>query len=98
MIKNCTYIILFIILIVFLLVVFFLFGSKNMKRNYNPTLIVGEDTVWTYQNKKWSNVNLNKKEKRIGRNMKFILIMKSLDHIIYGMMINGIFLIIRRML
>ena len=52
------YIILLIILFVFFLVMFCLFGLDNIRqREYSSVIIVGNDTVWTYKNKSWLNVN-----------------------------------------
>lgn len=51
------YITLLIILFVFFLVMFCLFGIDNIRQeNYSSILIVGDDTVWTYKNKKWLNI------------------------------------------
>jgi hypothetical protein len=55
--NKRTYFILIIILIVFFLVMFFVFGTDNIKvGKYNTTLLVGEDTVWSYSDKKWTNI------------------------------------------
>lgn len=51
------YIILIVIVLVFFLVMFALFGVDNLrKEKYNTTLIVGNDTVWTYKRKRWINI------------------------------------------
>ena len=53
-----VYITLLIILFVFFLVMFCLFGIDNIRQGeYSSVLIVGDDTVWTYRNKKWLNIN-----------------------------------------
>ena len=52
-----VYIALLIILFVFFLVMFCLFGIDNIRQEqYSSILIVGDDTVWTYKNKKWLNI------------------------------------------
>ena len=51
------YIVLIIIILVFFLVMFALFGIDNIrKERYNTTLIVGDSTVWAYSKKKWINL------------------------------------------
>ena len=51
-----TYIILIFILLVFFVVMFVLFGLDNIRKsNYDTTIIVGEDTIWSYNNKNWVN-------------------------------------------
>lgn len=55
--KKRTYIILLIILSIFFIVMFLAFGVKNIKDgNRDLTLIVGDNTVWTYSDKKWDFV------------------------------------------
>ena len=37
---------------------FLVFGVENIKQGaYDSTIIVGDNTVWTYSNKKWVNVS-----------------------------------------
>ena len=56
--KKKTYIILIVIMFVFLMVMFFVFGLDEIrKRGYNTTLVVENDTVWTYSNKSWKNAS-----------------------------------------
>ena len=51
------YIVLIIIILVFFLVMFALFGVDNIRKGrYNTTLIVGDNTVWAYSKKKWVNL------------------------------------------
>lgn len=53
-----TYIVLIAILLVFLVVMFLIFGLDEMKaRGTTTTLIVGDDTVWYYSDKTWSNIS-----------------------------------------
>ena len=57
MVKKRVYVILIIILIVFLIVMFSLFGTKNIKEEKaSEILIVGDETVWKYSEKKWHNI------------------------------------------
>lgn len=52
--SKKVYIVLFVILIVFFLVMFGFFGIENIQQDqYASTLIVGNQTTWTYQNHKW---------------------------------------------
>lgn len=68
--KKKTYIILLLILAVFFVVMFLVFGIDNIKqRNYDTTIIVGDNTVWNYSKERWINLttknsfeNLNWKE------------------------------------
>lgn len=51
------YIVLIIILVVFFLIMFCTLGIKNIRQsNYDATLVVGENTIWNYQNQKWLNI------------------------------------------
>ena len=55
--NNKVYIVLLIILFVFFLVMFSLFGIENIKKEqYSATIIVGDTSVWKYQNEKWLNI------------------------------------------
>ena len=50
------YIILIAILVIFFIVMFLVFGVDELKKDtYNTTIIIGDNTVWTYKNKKWVN-------------------------------------------
>lgn len=52
--NKKVYIVLFVILIVFFAVMFLLFGVDNIQQdNYNATLIVGNNTTWTYKDRRW---------------------------------------------
>ena len=56
--SKKVYIVLLIILIIFFITMFSLFGVENIRQgNYSSTIIVGEDTVWTYSDKKWNYIN-----------------------------------------
>ena len=58
MIKNRTYIILLSCLAVFGIVMFLVFGVGNIKNGtYSSTIIVGDSTIWSYNNKKWKNIS-----------------------------------------
>lgn len=56
--NKKTYIVLIVILFIFFLIMFLIFGLDNIKNTgYDTTIIVGEDTIWTYNKKKWNNVS-----------------------------------------
>ena len=56
MAKKRTYIVLIAIIIIFFIVMFALFGVDNIrKERYETTLIVGDNTIWTYKKKRWLN-------------------------------------------
>lgn len=56
--KKRTYIILIAIILIFFVVMFLLFGVDNIKQEgYETTIIVGENTIWTYSDKRWKNTN-----------------------------------------
>lgn len=56
--KKSTYIILISIIFIFGIIMFLVFGVENIKQGaYDSTIIVGDNTVWTYSNKKWVNVS-----------------------------------------
>ena len=58
MIKNRTYIILLSCLAAFGIVMFLVFGVGNIKSGtYSSTIIVGDSTIWSYNNKKWKNIS-----------------------------------------
>ena len=57
MVKKKVYIILIAILVVFLVVMFAVFGTKNIKEEkVSEVLIVGDETVWKLSEKKWHNI------------------------------------------
>ena len=57
MVKKKVYIILIAILVVFLVVMFAVFGTKNIKEEkVSEVLIVGDETVWKLYEKKWHNI------------------------------------------
>ena len=57
MVNKRVYIVLFVILIVFFVIMFAVFGTKNIKEEkVSEVLIVGDSTVWKYSNKKWYNI------------------------------------------
>jgi len=56
--KNKVYIVLIAVVIIFLLVMFLLFGFDELKKeSYDTTIVVGDDTLWVYNNKSWSRVS-----------------------------------------
>ncbi len=57
MISKKLYIVLIVIIVVFFFVIFLSFGVGNiLQENHKATIILGDSTVWKYQNKKWLNV------------------------------------------
>lgn len=57
MVKKRVYIVLIVVLVAFLLIMFYVFGSKNIKEEgISEVLIVGDQTVWKYSKKKWYNI------------------------------------------
>ena len=50
-------IVLLIVFVVFFIVMFLTLGIDNIKSgSYTSTLIVGDNTVWVYQDKRWNNI------------------------------------------
>ena len=57
MVKKRVYVVLLIVLVIFLIVMFMLFGTKTIKEEkISEILVVGDETVWKYSNKKWHNL------------------------------------------
>lgn len=57
MVKKRVYVVLLIVLVIFLIVMFMLFGTKTIKEEkVSEILVVGDETVWKYSNKKWHNL------------------------------------------
>lgn len=55
--SKKIYIILMVMLVVFFFVFFILYGIDEIKtKDDQATIIVGDNTVWQYQNKRWLNV------------------------------------------
>lgn len=56
--SKKLYIVLIVILVVFFLIIFLSFGVGNIvQENYEATIIVGDSSVWKYQNKRWVSIN-----------------------------------------
>ena len=56
--EKKIYIFLIVLVIIFFLVMFFVFGLDEIKKgSYDTSIIVGNDTVWTFNNKKWRNIS-----------------------------------------
>lgn len=54
-----VYIVLIAIILIFFLIMFLVFGLDEIrKESYDTTIIVEDDTVWTYKNKGWSNLSV----------------------------------------
>lgn len=61
--KKRTYIILILVLIIFFIIMFYFFGYDELKEKRNAAILIfGEETIWSYNNKKWVNI---KKEESI---------------------------------
>lgn len=57
MVKKRTYIFLIIILVVFFIVMFLVFGRKNIKKSDNTSVfILGDSTVWKYSKNNYYNI------------------------------------------
>ena len=55
--KKRTYIVLIFILVLFALFMFFIFGRDYVKKSkYSTILIVGNNSVFTYDNKRWKKI------------------------------------------
>lgn len=54
------YIILIVVIVIFFLIMIILFGKDSLKKSGERlTIIVGNNTVWSYRDKKWSNKGSN---------------------------------------
>lgn len=68
--KIRRYIILIVLLVIYFIAMYFLFAKDEIKQSENTmTILVGNNTIWNYSNKKWMNItssasikNLNWKE------------------------------------
>ena len=84
MISKKLYIIIITVFVVFFVVMFGMFGIDELrKEGLDLTIIMGNRSVWKYN---------NKKQILIGKSIMFIQIMNILVNIIYGMMMNGMLL------
>lgn len=55
--KNRRYIILIAILIIYIIIMIWWLGADNIKKvNNSTTILVGDNTVWNYSDKKWLNI------------------------------------------
>lgn len=55
--KKKRYIVLLIILVIYIFVMFYWLGYDNLKKEkVETTILVGNNTVWTYSGKKWLNI------------------------------------------
>ena len=61
--NNKVYIVLIILLIAFFFAMYFLVGKKEIqKQKEELTLLLGEETVWVYQNQNWIDNTQNKND------------------------------------
>ena len=59
--KKKRYIVILVALGVFSLIMYFALGQSNIKSGKRElTLIVGDNAVWNYDNRKWSHISSNK--------------------------------------
>lgn len=59
--KKKRYIVILVALVVFSLIMYFALGQSNIKSGKRElTLIVGDNAVWNYDNRKWSHISSNK--------------------------------------
>lgn len=59
--KKKRYVVILVILLVFTLIMYFAIGKENIKSgNRELTLIVGDNAVWNYDNRKWTHIDSNK--------------------------------------
>ena len=59
--EKKIYIILIAIVVIFFIVMFLVFGLDEIKKSgYDTVMIVGEDTIFTYKNKRWSSTTSHK--------------------------------------
>ena len=57
MASKKVYITLIVILFIFFIVMFLLFGIENIRQDqYSSTIIVGDTAVWKYQDRNWLNI------------------------------------------
>ena len=55
--NRRRYIILLIILAIYVIIMYFIFGAPNVKKSkYTTTILIGDNTIWNYSNKKWLNI------------------------------------------
>ena len=55
--KKRTYIIIIIILVIYFLVLYLIWGKDNVKKeSYTTTIMVGDNTIWSFSGKKWLNI------------------------------------------
>ncbi len=55
--KKRTYLIILIILVVYFLALFLIWGKDNLKQEkYTTTIMVGDNTIWSLSKKKWINI------------------------------------------
>ena len=64
--ENKIYIILLLIIVVFGLIMFLLFGLDNIKQDsYQAVVIVGEETTWAYNDRNWINLSTKQAKEKL---------------------------------
>lgn len=55
--SKKSYVILLVILVIFAIAMYFLVAKKNIKEDSDvTTIIVGNTSIWNYENKRWTNI------------------------------------------
>ena len=55
--KKKRYYIILIVLIVFTIIMYFAFGKENLEKDKEAvTIIIGDNTIWNYSDRKWLNI------------------------------------------
>ena len=73
MVSKKVYVVLLIIIAAFFTFMFLTFGVDNVKQsNYSSTIIVGNSTVWDYNNKNWVNIRATTSIEKLNWN-KFLV-------------------------
>lgn len=57
--KKKRYVVILVILAVYLILMFLIFGKYIEKGKYETTIIIGQDTIWNYSNRSWLNITSN---------------------------------------
>ena len=57
--KKKRYVVILVILAIYLLAMFLLFGNYIKKGKYETTIIIGQNTIWNYSDRKWINITSN---------------------------------------
>lgn len=65
--KKTRYIVLLVVLLVYFLALFLVFGKDNLKREKEETvIIIGNNTIWKKEKQRWSSINYLSDKKALG--------------------------------